>query len=148
MEQIVRVRKCNPDGTAEILHVRQSACSGDCHKCSGCGAARETLLFTARNPIGAEPGALVTVRTDSGSVLLAAAVLYLLPMVLFFAFYCAGHILWRHGGLAGCLGFLVGIGVSVLYDRLVLKKKKSTYTITGYAQMPPNTWEKGDNECD
>lgn len=147
MEQIVRVRKCNPDGTAEILHVRQSACSGDCHKCSGCGAARETLVMTARNPIGAEPGALVTVRTDTGPVLLAAAALYLLPLVLFFACYCAGHTLWHRGGLAGCLGFAAGIGAAVLYDRLVLKKKKPSYTITGYAQMP-NTWEKGDNECD
>ena len=53
MEQLVRVRTCNPDGTAEVVCVRESACSGDCHKCSGCGAAKETILLEAQNPIGA-----------------------------------------------------------------------------------------------
>lgn len=148
MEQVVRIRKCNPDGTAEVIHVRQSACSGDCHKCSGCGAAQETLILTVQNPIGAEPGALVNVHAASGPVLLAAAVMYLIPMVLFFVGYLAGHVAWQHGGLVGCLGFLVGIALSVLYDRLVLRKKKTSYSITGYAQMPPNYWEKGDNDCD
>ena len=56
MEQLVRVSKLNDDGTAQVLHERLSACSGDCHKCSGCGAAKETMLLTARNPIGAGVG--------------------------------------------------------------------------------------------
>ena len=29
MEQLVRVQKLNADGTAQVLHIRQSACSGD-----------------------------------------------------------------------------------------------------------------------
>ena len=83
MEQLVRVQKCNADGTAQVLHVRQSACSGDCHKCSGCGAVQEKLLFTAKNPVGAKPGELVTVKTASGPVLLAAAaVVVFSPMAL------------------------------------------------------------------
>ena len=49
MEQIVRVKETFPDGSATVLLVRESACSGDCHKCSGCGAAKETMIFTARN---------------------------------------------------------------------------------------------------
>ena len=40
MEQIVRVRRLLENGNAEVVHVRESACSGDCHKCSGCGAAK------------------------------------------------------------------------------------------------------------
>ena len=54
MEQIVRVRKTFNDGTAQVLHVRESACSGDCHKCSGCGAAKEGIELMAKNPIGAK----------------------------------------------------------------------------------------------
>ena len=38
MEQLVRVKETFDDGTATVIHVRESACSGDCHKCSGCGA--------------------------------------------------------------------------------------------------------------
>ena len=45
MEQIVRVREVFDDGSAMVVHVRESACSGDCHKCSGCGAAQQTVVF-------------------------------------------------------------------------------------------------------
>lgn len=133
MTQLVRVRKCNPDGTAEVIHVRESACSGDCHKCSGCGAAKQTMILTANNPIGAKPGELVNVSSRSGPVLLAAAMLYMLPMVLFFAGYIAGAALWSKGGIVGGLAFAVGIAQAVLYDRLVAKKQKTVYTITGFA---------------
>ena len=132
MEQFVRVRKTYEDGTAEVVHVRESACSGDCHKCSGCGAAKETLLVLAHNPIGAKPGELVKIRSQSGPVLGAAAVLYLLPLVLFFAGYALGTA-WGLGALVGCVAFAAGIGVAVVYDRTVAKKRKPVYTITGYA---------------
>ena len=133
MTQLVRVRKCNADGTAEVVHIRESACSGDCHKCSGCGAAKETMVFTAQNPMGAKPGELVNVESESGPVLKAAAVMYLLPLVLFFGGYIAGDILGS-GPLGGGLAFALSIGIAVLYDRKVLKKQKTVYTITGYAQ--------------
>ena len=56
MEQIVRVREARSDGTATVFLQRESACSGDCHKCSGCGAAKETIALDALNPIGARRG--------------------------------------------------------------------------------------------
>lgn len=141
MEQTVRVRRVFPDGTAEVFHLRQSACSGDCHKCSGCGAAQETLIFTARNPIGAEPGDNVVVKSETGPVLASAAVLYMSPLVLFFLGYIMGDLLWSLGGLAGCLAFVLGIGAAVIYDRKVLEKKKTIYTITGWAGGNPASHE-------
>ena len=57
MDQLVRVKEVFQDGTADVLLVRESACSGDCHKCSGCGAAKETLIVRAQNPIHAGLGA-------------------------------------------------------------------------------------------
>lgn len=132
MEQTVRVKKVNSDGTAQVLHIRQSACSGDCHQCAGCGAAEESLMLTARNPIGARPGDLVVIRSESGPVLTAAAVLYVLPLVLFFLGYILG-MTWQLGALVGGLTFALGIVLAVVYDRLVAKKRKTVYTITGYA---------------
>jgi sigma-E factor negative regulatory protein RseC len=132
MEQTVRVKKVNSDGTAQVLHIRQSACSGDCHQCAGCGAAEESLMLTARNPIGARPGDLVVIRSESGPVLTAAAVLYVLPLVLFFLGYILG-MTWQLGALVGGLAFALGIVLAVVYDRLVAKKRKTVYTITGYA---------------
>ena len=87
MEQLVRVRQTFADGTAEVVLVRESACSGDCHKCSGCGAAKETMIVTAENPIRASVGDFVTLTSDTASVMKAVVVVYLLPLVLFFAGY-------------------------------------------------------------
>ena len=133
MERVVRVKETYSDGTAQVLLVRESACSGDCHKCSGCGAAKETLLVTAQNPIRADKGDLVTIQSASGPVLKAAAVLYVMPLVLFFLGYAVGAALGISGGLGGGLGFALGIGLVVLYDRRFAKNVKTVYTITGYA---------------
>ena len=147
MEQIVRVRETYDNGTAQVLLIRESACSGDCHKCSGCGAAKETLLVTAQNPIRADRGDLVTIRSDSGPVLKAAAVLYVMPLVLFFLGYALGTSMGIGGGLMGCLGFGLGIGLVVLYDRRFAKKVKTVYTIIGYAgDTLLESKKKGDNQ--
>ena len=92
MEQLVRVRQTHDDGTAAVIHIRESACSGDCHKCSGCGAAKEAVIFTADNPIGARPGDLVKVESSTAPVLKAAMVLYVLPLALFFLGYWLGTL--------------------------------------------------------
>ena len=134
MQQLVRVRQTHEDGTATVIHVRESACSGDCHKCSGCGAAKEAILLEAKNPIGAKPGDLVTIESESGPVLKAAAVMYLLPMVLFFGGYALGAALWQMGGLVGGLAFLASIGLAVVYDRKVVRKQNTGYTIIRFAK--------------
>ena len=90
MEQQVKVRQVHDDGTATVIRIRESACSGDCHKCAGCGAQQQAMLFRAVNAIGAAPGDLVTVSSASGPVLAGAAVLYMMPLVLFFIGYLAG----------------------------------------------------------
>ena len=149
MEQPVRVRSVSDDGTAQVIRVRESACSGDCHKCSGCGAQQQTMLFEAVNAIGAKPGELVTVEAKSGPVLMAAAVLYMMPVALFFLGYLAGALLWNKGALAGGIAFALGIGLAALYDRKVAGKQKTVYTITGYPAarvLEPQT--KGDNDVD
>ena len=136
MEQLVRVVKQNDDGTARVVLVRESACSGDCHKCSGCGAAKQTMFVVAHNPIQAPVGSVVTIRSESGPVLAAAAMLYMLPLVTFFLGYLLGAVLWQRGGLMGAVGFCLGIAGVVAYDRLVMKKKNTVYTITGYGHQP------------
>ena len=135
MEQLVRVRQTHDDGTAAVIHIRESACSGDCHKCSGCGAAKETVIFTADNPIGAAPGDLVRVESSTAPVLKAAVVLYVLPLILFFLGYWLGTLPGRFGPLGGGLGFVLGVIIVIAYDRLVLKKAELRYTITAFADM-------------
>ena len=146
MEQLVRVRKILDDGTAEVIHVRESACSGDCHKCSGCGAAKEAIVFHAENPIGAGVGDLVAVRSETGPVLKAAMVLYMMPLALFFGGYLAGSLLGLSGALFGCGAFVLSIVLIVCYDRRLAKKDNTIYTITGYAgDHLLRSGKKGDN---
>ena len=129
MEQKARVRKLLDNGTAQVVVIRESACSGDCHKCSGCGAAKEAILFEAQNPIGARPGDLVTITSETGPVLKAAAVLYMLPLVLFFGGYALGAVLGIPGGLVGGIAFAISVGLIVAYDRRMAKKDNTVYTI-------------------
>ena len=147
MEQIVRVRRTYDDGSAQVLHIRQSACSGDCHKCSGCGAAQEGIVLTVDNPIGAKAGDLVTIEAATGPVLRGAAVLYMMPLLLFFLGYALGAV-WGRGGLAGCISFVLGIALVIVYDRRVAAKANTAYTITGFAGGTPGSMKKGDNDLD
>ena len=119
---------------AQVLVLRQSACSGDCHKCSGCGAVEQKLLLDARNAIGAKAGDTVRIAAESGPVLAAAAVLYIVPLLLFFLGYLLGEILWQRGGIAGCVAFAAGLLLAWIYDRRIVKKKKTIYTITGFCE--------------
>lgn len=149
MEQMVRVRQTHDDGTATVIHIRQSACSGDCHKCSGCGAAQETLLFRAENPIGARTGDLVVVRSETKTVMKAVGVFYVAPLLLFFLGYFLGSRLGSLGGLAGGIGFVLGIVLAVVYDRKVAGKENVIYTITGFGEGNLLEFQKkGDNNLD
>lgn len=143
MEQRVRVEKILDDGTARVVLHRQSACSGDCHKCAGCGAVGQTMVLTAHNPIGAAEGDRVIIRSDTAPVLKGAMVLYILPLLLFFAGYALGSI-WGLGTWVGALAFALAIAGVVVYDRRVSAREKSVYTIIGYWD-DPDAGRKGDN---
>ncbi len=130
MEQNVRVTKVLPDGTAQVLRLRESACSGDCHKCAGCGASQQKMLLTVRDPIGVKPGDLVTIQADTGPVLKAAALLYILPVVLFIGGYLLGEYLWESGIVLSLVGLLAGFFLVKLYDRH-MTAQKIVFTITG-----------------
>lgn len=145
MEQIVRVKETYSNGMAQVIHLRESACSGDCHKCSGCGAAKEYMIFDAVNHIGASKGDLVVIQSETGPVMKAVGVFYVLPLVLFFLGYYLGTFL-NAGGICGGLGFVLAIGLAVVYDRKVAKKDNTVHTITGYAgDALLRSMNKGDN---
>ena len=134
MQQRIKLISCSDDGTAKGILVRESACSGDCHKCSGCGAVQQTMVLEVVNPIGARPGDLVTIESNSGPVLRGAAILYLLPLVLFIVAYLLG-MQWNLGSLFGAVAFVLSIALVIVYDRLVARKEETVYTIIGYSHM-------------
>ena len=142
MEQQARVQKLLGDGTARVVITRQSACSGDCHKCAGCGAVGQTLTVIAQNPLGAAEGEQVIIRSSTAPVMKGALVLYVLPLVMFFVGYALGNI-WNLGVWFGVGAFLLAMVGVVVYDRRVCAKQNNVYTIIGYPQRV--TERKGDN---
>ena len=95
---------------------------------------RKTVTFTAKNPIGARRGELVKVESETAPVLKAAAVLYVVPLVLFSSGYYLGFRLGGFGALVGGLGFVLGIALVLVYDRKVVRKANIDYTISAFAR--------------
>ncbi len=133
MRQKATVAEVLPDGRAELLVVRESACSGDCHKCSGCGSVKQTLRVTAQNPICAQRGDVVYLESDGTVVLKGAMLVYLLPLVLFVAAYLAAMPLgpWAFG--IGAAAFAVGMLPAFAYNRKI-KNQPPIYTVVGYVK--------------
>lgn len=115
---------------AVISVVRESACSGDCHKCAGCGAVTQTLQIRGLNLIGASKGDKVYIESSTGTVLWATVLVYLVPLLTFFAGYCLGYRLQRVA-LWSVVGFVLGWIPALLYNAYV-KKRPPTYTVVAY----------------
>ena len=127
MEQQAQVIRIVSDATARVAVKRKSACSGDCHTCHGCPHPDEIVMVDADNPVGAQKGDTVIVRSDTGRVLKLAAMLYLMPLVLFFLgyFLVPGVSGFRMG--AGGAAFAVGIAICVFVSRNMKKNDREMH---------------------
>ncbi len=134
MTQQGTIKKLLPNGMAEIEVTRRSACGHDCAKCGGCGGLEtQTLRVTARTRAGAAVGDRVLIEGETGRVLGLAVLVYVLPIVLFFAGYAAGGLAKAGGGvsaLCGGIGFAVGILAAVCYSRYMKRKNEAPFEIT------------------
>lgn len=133
MQRKATVQAILPDGRAELAVQRESACSGDCHHCGGCGTVGQTLRLTTENPVGAEKGDIVLISSESAPVLWAAALVYALPPVLFLAGYLLSMRLGVWAAAIGAAGFLVGLIPAFAYNRHV-RKRPPVYTIIGFVK--------------
>lgn len=108
---------------AEIEVHRTSACGHSCEECGGgCAELVRTgpVVVLASNPVGARPGDRVVVESSTGSVLGFAAVVYLLPILLFLAGYLLAKAVGCGEGAAlawGGVGFLLSAAAAVAVDR-------------------------------
>ena len=159
MEQLVRVKETYDDGTALVFRIRESACvhvhpygaisvgqKGEqladldamvpeviAFSDDGKGVQSESLMREAMEQCR-RLGELVKVESETAPVLKAAAVLYVVPLVLFFSGYYLGFRLGGFGALVGGLGFVLGIALVLVYDRKVARKANIDYTITAFAR--------------
>ena len=132
MIQKAVVKKILDENHAQIEVQRQSACGHDCEKCGGCGAPTERVQATAINSVAAKVGDIVTVGGSSKQNLGMAAIVYAIPLILFFVFYgvCAAlQISEGFSVLAGIIGFILGIFAAIIHNRRVRVANKVLFTI-------------------
>ena len=132
MKQIATVEKLLGGCRAEISVARQSACAHECHECAGCGGTAAPVRAVADNPIGASVGQKVVVESSSRQVFGVILLVYMLPVLLFFAGYFLSGALTRAEGAhiaAGIIAFFCGVVPAVLYDRRVRRSGGMSFTI-------------------
>ena len=93
--------------------------------------ATETIRFAARNLIGAEPGAEVWVETESRPVLLSAALVYVIPLVLFLTVYLLASALGGRPLLPSAAAFAAGLVPAFWLDRR-LRRRPPVFRIVSY----------------
>lgn len=121
MTQDAVVLKTLPGGKAEIAVTRSTACGGSCSSCESCIYANEMHII-ASNPVDAQRGQKVTIRSSSALVYRAAALVYILPLVLLLAGYFAASMLGGSEGVCILVSFLaMAAGVILL---VVTQKNK------------------------
>ena len=127
MEQQAQVIRIVSETVARVAVKRKSACSGDCHTCHGCPHPDEIVMVDADNFVGAQKGDDVILRSDTKRVLKLAAMLYLMPLVLFFL----GYFVMPGGEtprmIAGVTAFVVGIGICMYVSRSMKKNNKEMH---------------------
>lgn len=129
MKQIATVTRMLDEHTAEVSVVRRSACAHDCGSCSGCGAQTSSISVRAKAPFPVAPGDKVELYSDN-RVLGYAALVYLVPLVLFLVGYlCLPDVTEAVRYVCAFVGFLLGIVLAVICDRLVRRSGAMVYQI-------------------
>ena len=132
MTQIATVERILDSGHAEISVPRKSACGHDCEECAGCGVTGTAVHAKALNPIGALPGQKVVVESSTKKMLRIVALVYLIPVALFFLGYLAAMAATASVAVqytAAAAGFILGILGAISYDRRLRARGGLSFTI-------------------
>ena len=116
---------------AEVTVERASACGSNCASCGGCAYMKQVKAI-AINRVSAKVGDRVTVATRSSRIISAALLVYIFPLVMFFAGYPLSSALdmSEKASIAMSLGALfLGVLIVVLYQRFFGRKRSITFEI-------------------
>lgn len=115
---------------AEVEVERGTACGGNCGSCEAC-VFQNTIRTVAKNRVSALPGQRVTIESKTSDVLGAAALLYIVPFILFFIGYALAAAFHASEGLCivgAAVFFALGVALNVWLQRN-RKKESITFTI-------------------
>lgn len=108
---------------ATVRFDRRSACD----KCHMCATTKDGMKVevVVENTLGANVGDYVEVEMGEKYVLTAAAIVYVIPLVLIGAGIGIGTLINELAQALFALGgLIIGFVIAILLDRLVIRKKK------------------------
>ena len=128
MTQDAVVTKLLPGGMAEVAVARTTACGGSCGSCESCIFQSE-IKTLARNLIDAVPGQKVVIASRSSAVFGAAALVYIMPMVLFILGYALAYLAGASEGVCIAVSFLaLLLSAAILVWSQRKKKNQQAFT--------------------
>ena len=131
MTQDAIVTKCLPNGMAEVVVTRTTACGSNCGNCESCIFQSE-LKTLARNQVDAKPGQRVVIESKASKIYGAAMLGYILPIVLVGFGYAVAYAAGAGEGVcvaSSFAGLLIGAAIIVMSQRLGKNKKPITFDI-------------------
>jgi len=141
--------------TARIKVLRASMCEG-CAKrgeegSCACGAimgANRVMIAEARNDVHAAAGEDVEIETDSAVVLRYAALVFLLPVILFIAAYSAAQTLTQSlyiPWIAAAAAFVLAFVFVIVFDRRSRKNGSQIRIVARLSLSSAPGAEDGEN---
>lgn len=126
------VTKLLDNGKAEVAVERGTACGGNCSGgCEACVYASR-ILIQADNLVYAAPGDRVVLESRTSSIMGATFLVYVIPLVCFFAGLIVASAMGLSQGLCALVslvGAAVGAAITVFAGR---RAKSIRFRITGY----------------
>lgn len=114
-----------------VVVFRESSCGGHCKSCGLCGDMR--VQIKVKNTCHASEGDIVRIESSSKSILFAAFVVYMLPVIFFLAAWAVFYSLTDGQALLSSVGGVCGLIVAVVigkaYNRLIKDKGGVNYEI-------------------
>ena len=127
MTQDAVVTKLLPEGMAEVAVARTTACGGNCGSCESCIFQGE-IKTVARNLIVARPGHKVVIASKTSTVFRAAALVYVMPIVLFVLGYAIASLAGAGEGLCIAVSFeALALSAVILVVSQRMKKHKAPF---------------------
>lgn len=104
----------------------------DCKNCGGC-PGNDSVIISANNQVGAKPGQRVLFEVKEESILKAAFIVFILPLVALFIGVMLGGVVGEYIGvnirmfkiIGGIVAFLLSVVVVKAFDRVTSKSNKS-----------------------
>jgi YHS domain-containing protein/positive regulator of sigma E activity len=131
-------------GTATVEFVPKEACE-HCGAKSFCHPEPGKMLAEALNELGAQVGDVVTMETEVGASVLAATLVFLVPIVGLIGGYLLGRAYWgtENGGVLGAVILLVlSVGVLAYVDRKILRPRRFLPRLTSVTRRGVDTVAK------